>query len=289
MKKLHCRYIVTQKINCDKLSELLCEMNIVPNNWGYQDGHITNVPATCDWRVIGDFELIYVLEGETIITLENRTMVCHAGDFIFLLPYLRHKIDTSKHNPHVNYWIHFDVYPLYMHSQFISLMGAHVIHHKSEYAEELYRNMHSKVSGPGGYAMLKATLMLIIIDLVGGSGVQARQEVPNLAARKVVDKATEFIQDNLKEAIDVQSLCLHLHISKSHLYKAFMRVLGMPPGSYIHILKLKLAEQLLKTSQMSIKEISEMLCFSSPYYFSNVFKKYYKLSPSKFIASCKMM
>ncbi|MFQ9799752.1 MAG: helix-turn-helix domain-containing protein [Clostridia bacterium] len=47
-------------------------------------------------------------------------------------------------------------------------------------------------------------------------------------------------------------------------------------------MKIKYAEQLLKTTSLSINEISDTLGFSSPYHFSNLFKSYYRLSPKHF-------
>ena len=52
--------------------------------------------------------------------------------------------------------------------------------------------------------------------------------------------------------------------------------------SYIRIIRLKRAAKLLREKQYNITEISEMTGFNDVKYFREVFKKYYKVSPSQY-------
>ena len=51
---------------------------------------------------------------------------------------------------------------------------------------------------------------------------------------------------------------------------------------YVIKKKLQAAAQMLKTTNLSIVELSEYLNFSSPHTFSQAFKKYYLMSPSEY-------
>lgn len=61
------------------------------------------------------------------------------------------------------------------------------------------------------------------------------------------------------------------------------KVLKLSPNQFVQLIKIKHAEQMIKTTDLSIKEVSEQLGFSSPYYFSSVFKKYYLMSPKEYV------
>jgi AraC-like DNA-binding protein len=98
----------------------------------------------------------------------------------------------------------------------------------------------------------------------------------------LLDQAISFIQDNTESPLKIQDICQHLHISESYLHKTFAAKMNLSPNYMILLCKVKRAEQLLKTGNYSIKEISEQLCFSSQYYFSTVFKRYYGISPRLF-------
>ena len=52
------------------------------------------------------------------------------------------------------------------------------------------------------------------------------------------------------------------------------------PADYIRLIRLKRAAQLLSEGQYNISEISDMTGFNDVKYFREVFKKYYKISPS---------
>jgi len=64
-----------------------------------------------------------------------------------------------------------------------------------------------------------------------------------------------------------------------------MRALKITPVQYTNLCKIKRAEQLMISTRLSFKEISDQLGFSSPYYFSSVFKRFYKKSPREYLKS----
>ena len=51
---------------------------------------------------------------------------------------------------------------------------------------------------------------------------------------------------------------------------------------YYSDLKISTAKKLLRENELSIKEISEKLCFDTPNYFSKTFKKIVGLTPSEY-------
>ena len=52
--------------------------------------------------------------------------------------------------------------------------------------------------------------------------------------------------------------------------------------NYYNLMKIKEAKKLL--SKNSVSEVSRLLSFNNPYYFSRVFKKYEGISPSEYKA-----
>ena len=57
---------------------------------------------------------------------------------------------------------------------------------------------------------------------------------------------------------------------------------GQSPTEFIRVMRLKRATELLKEGEYAINEISDMVGFSETKYFREVFKKYYKMSPSRY-------
>jgi AraC-like DNA-binding protein len=92
----------------------------------------------------------------------------------------------------------------------------------------------------------------------------------------------KYIEDNLTYPITVSDLAEHIHISEKQLCRIFAETKGMSTKQYIKKSKLKKAKDLLKTSDISIKEIASLLGFSSEYYFSQYFKREEGYPPGTF-------
>lgn len=95
-----------------------------------------------------------------------------------------------------------------------------------------------------------------------------------------VKKSIEENMDNTGFSVDV--LCELHHMSRTSFYCKLKALTGQSPTDLIRITRLKRATQLLKEGGHTIAEISDMTGFSESKYFREVFKKHYKMSPTKY-------
>jgi len=70
--------------------------------------------------------------------------------------------------------------------------------------------------------------------------------------------------------------------SDYYLSRQFKNETGHSIAQYINLKKIEVAKNYIKTSDLSIREISEKLSFASETYFSTVFKKITGESPFKY-------
>jgi|GEM_PF-1868850 AraC-type DNA-binding domain-containing proteins len=274
----------------DPLTDFINGMSFIPHACGYQ---CNDPEAVCNERITGDFELIYIIGGKSYITIGSNTYTCIAGDAVLIPPFTMHKIQTPENDPHEDYWIHFDIYPFYEHGNFIATMRGinDKVMHPGIQQEllQLYKLLMHEVETekPGRMIFFNAILMQVITIMLRLGNNQAVTERPvqssSSGEAEVVRKCLELIQSMEFHDMGITELCHKLHVSESWLFKAFSSTLKMPPNKFIQMVRMKKAEQLMKSTSLSIKEISEMLGYSSPFYFSNVFKKFYKLSPKRYM------
>lgn len=102
---------------------------------------------------------------------------------------------------------------------------------------------------------------------------------------ELLDTILEFIHNNISLNIDVQTLCDKFSISSSKLHLLFKSNLNTTATAYISNIKLNKSKDLLKESNHTISQISEILGFTSVHYFSKKFKKNYGFSPSEYLRS----
>lgn len=83
----------------------------------------------------------------------------------------------------------------------------------------------------------------------------------------------QFIEDNLCSNITTMDVAGYMFLSDKQVYRIIKEKTGESTKKYINTMRLKKAKELLKDTDMNIKQISESLGFTSEYYFSQFFKR----------------
>lgn len=100
--------------------------------------------------------------------------------------------------------------------------------------------------------------------------------------KQLLEKLSDFILRRFAENLSSAMLAAHVGLSIRTLQRITKEELNCTPTQYIHQVKLKKAAELLLTTEDTIAEISWALGFTSPAYFSMVFKKQFGLSPGEY-------
>ena len=98
---------------------------------------------------------------------------------------------------------------------------------------------------------------------------------------KFVRRIMEVAKDHLSDgAFDKEGFAMAMNVSSSLLYKKMKALTGLSPTDFMKTIRLQHACELLQSHNYSVTDVSEMCGFSSVGYFSTVFKKHFKKSPS---------
>ena len=102
--------------------------------------------------------------------------------------------------------------------------------------------------------------------------------------RDFIQKFVVFIEEHYaRQDFQVVDLCQEFGLSRSQLYRKVNALLGESISDYIQNTRLKKAEELLLVGKLSVAEIAYQVGYSSPGYFSTVFRSKYGVSPTAFI------
>ncbi len=101
------------------------------------------------------------------------------------------------------------------------------------------------------------------------------------SVREQISRSVEFMRGHLGEPLKVATLAALVNFSRSHYTTLFRRVTGYAPLSYLNHLRMQRAVQLLNSTDLPIKQISDQLGFSEQFYFSRAFSKMHNHSPSE--------
>ncbi|WP_176012387.1 AraC family transcriptional regulator [Victivallis sp. Marseille-Q1083] len=89
-----------------------------------------------------------------------------------------------------------------------------------------------------------------------------------------------YLDQRLSGSLSLQELARLIGRSQSQCRRIFSQAYGVSPYHYFLDRKLELAKLMIERDNKSLKEIAAELGFADPYYFSNLFKSRYHISPS---------
>lgn len=103
------------------------------------------------------------------------------------------------------------------------------------------------------------------------------------ADEKFLNTMNQIITENIDEPnMGVPFLCDKLGMSRASLYNKLKALTGMGANDYINKLRIDNAINLLLNSSLTVNEIADRVGFSTPRYFSAVFKKNMGCSPTQY-------
>ncbi|WP_242964865.1 helix-turn-helix domain-containing protein [Scatolibacter rhodanostii] len=101
------------------------------------------------------------------------------------------------------------------------------------------------------------------------------------SGKGLFERISEHIQSNHANEISVKELARQYGISENQLYYVFQKQVGMSVGQYLSGYRLDRAKQLLKTTEMPVREVAAAVGYVDALYFSRVFRQKFGVSPSE--------
>ena len=141
-----------------------------------------------------------------------------------------------------------------------------------------------------------ALVIVVVVNLIAGT-LPARVTEFDLSTNalyslsdysKQIVKTLDYISDHLHSRIMLEDAADHLHLSAAYLSRLFKSEVGMTFIDYVNQKKIESAANLLRYSEYSTLEISNLLAFSSQSYFIKIFKKYMGTTPGGYKAAYQL-
>ena len=131
-----------------------------------------------------------------------------------------------------------------------------------------------------GYEDYIASLFNDMLLLVS----RQQHEKPEVAGsmQEQIEVAAAYFNENYNTKISIDAYAESLHVSTNWFIHNFRQYMGMSPAQYVLSLRMVNAQSLLEHTNYNVKEISEIVGYDNPLYFSRVFKKEIGQSPAQY-------
>ena len=230
-----------------------------------------------------DYQILYVANGKPHFWFDGKEEIVSAGHMVLYKPEeIQKYVYYLEDNPEV-FWIHFtgsDVKNILAYHG-ISL-DEHVFYCGvlPDY-KALFRKIIQELQlCRYGYEDYIASLFNDILLLVDRQ--QHEQKKATGDVQEQIERAAAYFNENYNTKISIDDYAESLHISTNWFIHNFKQYAGMSPAQYILSLRMVNAQSLLERTTYNIKEISEIVGYENPLYFSRVFKKEIGKSPAQY-------
>lgn len=106
---------------------------------------------------------------------------------------------------------------------------------------------------------------------------------------ELLSQMTQIIEENIESSeLNVNFLADRLNISRSGLFAKIKAIADVTPNELIQIVRLKRAARLLSEKKYRISEVSYMVGFCSPSYFSKCFQKQFGVKPGEYVEAQRL-
>lgn len=231
-----------------------------------------------------DYQLLYIAAGKAHFYFDGKEQIITAGHMVLYRPKEPQKYDYYREDQTEVYWVHFtggDVKNILRSYGLTDDKKVFYCGSGLDY-QNLFRTMINELQMcKEKYSeMLEMYLRQIFIMLQRYFANAARTEP--IRVIEEIDKATKYFNEHYNEDINIEEYTQKNYLSISWFIRAFKQCTGSTPMQYILSKRISNAETLLLDHSYNITEISQIVGYDNPLYFSRIFKKIKGLSPSEY-------
>ncbi len=248
--------------------------------------HASFTKCWSSWREL-DFvpdynKLYFICDGEGWVKIGDKDYYPVPGQLVLAPAGIIQSYSAINENSYTKYWCHFsamigeiNLFDLVEVPHIINVNDRAVV---SSLFEKLILN-HS-ISSLSAQFDEKAALM----NILGYYFEKTSSEVKPVQSAKTsrLNEIIKYIHENLCSGITVENLAETFHLHPNYFIKYFKKYTGASPIQYMNKTRFEKAKLLLKSTSLSITEVSDRTGFGDIYHFSKSFKSYTGYSPSDF-------
>ena len=107
------------------------------------------------------------------------------------------------------------------------------------------------------------------------------EEAPRTENRECAE-VKRYLDANFREDVSLDLLAEIAHLNKYYLAHTFQKEYGISPITYLNRRRIEESKHMLGNTGYSLAQISELMGFSSPSYFSQCFRKAEGITPNEY-------
>ena len=146
--------------------------------------------------------------------------------------------------------------------------------------QNILREMQNRE--PEYLTVCKAYMDILIVQLMRDARFSVVSTQPASLSNRQCSLIHRYIEEHYKERLTLDMLAGEAKINKYYLAHIFKQNYGISPINHMIACRIRESKRLLTETDLSLSQISGVLGFSSPSYFSQTFRKAEGVSPAEY-------
>lgn len=244
--------------------------------------------ATFGPRVLRDYELVWMIEGDAEYRKEDNVFAAPQGSVVLCQRNTRDffRWDPRRRTRHG--WFHFHLrgdLPVEWDAP-DTWATVRVPSSEADLLPALFRRLIAGGPGQAGVPIPTTSQLLamsLLADFIvgggtGGTGVENPQYPPPLA--QAMQHIAVHLEENPAAPLPLPEIARAAFVSSEHLCRLFKTHTGHTPAETVRLMRLDRAAVLLARSNYSVGEIAALCGFPSQFHFARRFKETFGQTPS---------
>lgn len=234
------------------------------------------------YEVLKNAVMHYVSKGKGTFKVNNKIFNLKQGDIFIILKGMNVEYMASMDDPWEYYWIGFSGSNSIEYLNRTSIIDSYVVTcTEDSKIPNIILNMcdiskNYNPSSSDDIVLLRELYSLLYTFI---KEFPKEFEYKDKELHTYIQDAINFINSNYMNSITVNEIANHVNLSRSYLYKMFIKNLKASPQKYLINLRMYKATLLLKSTKLPIGEVANKVGYTDSLLFSKTFSKYFSMSP----------
>ncbi len=240
------------------------------------------------WAGKKGFHIIhFIISGKGTLSIEGQQYTLKAGEGFYISPDQEVLYTADADDPWEYRWLGFTGTRAVIVLNATHLVRSQTFQLKdiSVYIERLKQiYAYATLKTERGECMALGQLYFFLAELLEGFEEKDRRSD---ASAQYVNMAITMIAEKYQQEFGVSDICKQLNITRSYLYKLFMRYYSVSPSDYLLKFRLEKARELLAGNLYPVNNVAEQTGFCSHAYFTKRFREAYGTTPREYAQSLR--
>ena len=268
----------------NSLLKLPCNESL-PDNRLYHVSRLWATDNDLHWHEF--YELEYILDGEAVEIVNGVSYSVGPGTVTLLSPVDFHAYkNIDPENPLEVIKVEFQ--DLFLPKALLNDIYTHKDAKITRISDGLFDSFLSQLCKDfceDGYAkdtFLMNSIVNLCILVMRYIFADKKADVLTSGEHSPIQDAVLYVRTHFRENISAEAVAKTVHLSPNYFSEYFKKQTGEKFSIFVLRLRVEFAANLLRISDLSIKEVAFESGFNSAAYFSNTFKDFYGVSPERY-------